>query len=135
MRTTPTPQWLSSPRDNQMASQRLGNWGSWQQTRNSLVLSLSLNIEFRNASAPGSAEAALTGLIEATLRDMQTHAMNGLRIVDPGIAEAGIVARIKTESGAVKAEADRIRNGTRSAEKLSKLTQRLSALVGLFTTL
>ena len=118
-----------------MASQKLGNWGSWQQTRNSLVLSLSLNIEFRNASAPGSPEVALTGLIEATLRDMQTHAMNGLRIVDLGIVEAGIVARIKTESGAAKAEADRIRNGTRSVEKLSKLTQRLSALVGLFTTL
>ena len=119
-----------------MASQRLGNWGSWQQTRNSLILSLSLKIELRNASAPGSSEAAaLTRLIEATLQDTQTHAMNGLRMVDRKIAKAGLVARIKTESKAAKAEADRIKNGTRSVQKLTKLAQQLSALVGQFTTL
>ena len=119
-----------------MAVHRIGNWGSWQQTRNSLVLSLSLNIELRNASAPGSGEAAaLSQLIEATLRDMQTHAVNGLRMIDLEIANADLVARIRTESKAAKAEADRIKNSTRSVQKLTKLTQQLSALVGLFTTL
>lgn len=119
-----------------MTSQRLGNWGSWQQTRNSLVLSLSLNVELRNASTPGSADAAaLTRLIETTHKDMQTHALDGLRMVDIEVANSGLVAQIKSDSNAAKAEADRIKNGTRSVQKLTKLTQRLSELVGLFTTL
>ena len=119
-----------------MSPRFLNAWGTWQQTRNSLVLSLSLNIEERNRSTPGSTqEKKLNRNIDATLKDMQEHSISGLRMVDLAIADSSLIQKIKSESKAAKKEADRIKNATRTVAELTALTQKLTRLVKLFSLL
>lgn len=116
-----------------MPERYLSSWGKWQQTRNTLSISLGLNIAARNRSQPESAEEAqLNRNIERTLDDMQEHAMNGLRMVDLAIADQGLIATISTQSEAAKKEADRLKNTTASVTRLTGLVGQLTLLTGLF---
>lgn len=116
-----------------MAKKPLGNWGTWQQTRNTLVTSLGMNMDALNDSALGSAERTQLGKnIERTLADMQEHALNGLRMLDQEAADANLAALITAQSKEAKREADRIKNATKDVQKLTKLVGKLTELVGLF---
>lgn len=119
-----------------MAARRLSAWGKWQQTRNTLSTSLGLNIDARNESVSGSAdERQLNRNIDQILADMQVHALNGLRMVDLEIANAGLVDAISKASEAAKKEADRLKEATSSVDKLTALVGQVTALVGLFSGL
>lgn len=113
-----------------MALQMISNWGTWQQMRNTLVQTLSMNMQARNDQPPGSpAAVAYTRNIEQNLDDLQVHAISGLRKIDDAIAESNIATDLNKASAQLKREADRIRNAIRTIEGLSKLTGSLTKLV------
>lgn len=113
-----------------MTAQATGSWGTWQQTRNTLVQTLSMNIELRNQQPVGSAEEiALNQNIKTNLKDMQDHALAGLRQVNASVLASGNAAKLTKASKEAKAEADRIRRAVEKVEELTELTAKLTKLV------
>ena len=113
-----------------MTTQPVSAWGTWQQTRNTLVQTLSLNIELRNAKTPGTPdEQALSQNIDQNIKDMQAHALNGLRQIDQAVLESNPAAQLARASKAAKTEADRIRKATKRVGDLTALTGKLTGVV------
>lgn len=119
-----------------MSKARLSNWGSWQQTRNSIAVNLGYNIASRNQEKPGSStEAAYSDNINALLDSMQTHALNGLRQVDLEIANSTFLKEIEAVSREVKKETDRIKDAADRLDDLTDLVKKTTKLVGMFSGL
>lgn len=113
-----------------MTTQSKSVWGTWQQTRNTLVQTLSLNIELRNAKTPGTPEEqALNQNIDQNIKDMQAHALNGLRQIDEAVLNSNLAAQLTKASKAAKTEANRIRKATKRVGDLTSLTGKLTSLV------
>jgi hypothetical protein len=119
-----------------MSSQFTSRWGTWQQTRNTLVQTLSMNMEGRNNVPPGSHDAvAYTRNIEKILDDIQAHAITGLKLIDDDIKASETSVQLAKSSIQLKREADRIRNATKKVEDLTALVTKLSKLVLGFASL
>ena len=116
-------------------TQMQSTWGKWQQTRNSLASSLATNINSRNATTPGSTSwNHYDRNITQTHNDMETHAMNGLRMVDLA-AKPALVGQIKAGSEAAAKEAARLKEATDKLNEVTKLVTDLTALVAKFSAL
>ena len=119
-----------------MPIERMSNWGTWQQTRNTLTLAIAMNTKARNLAALETVEEkAHHNNLLASFDAFRLHALNGLHMVNLDAANPELIASIKTASKNAKAEADRIRNDTATIENLSGLVNGLTSLVNLFNSL
>ncbi|NJM50898.1 MAG: hypothetical protein HC843_08460 [Sphingomonadales bacterium] len=107
--------------------------GGWLQTRNVLVENLGMNMEFQGnadfSDDPQSDFQKTQAIIDKIFADLQSHAVNGLKLVDENVKDSDLVAQIMEASAEAKKEADRIKNAVKTIEALAGAFDKVSKVV------
>lgn len=118
---------------------KVNSLSAWTQTRNTLTQNLVSTLELLETEPASQDPASPYQIAEAKaqqiLDEMRRLAVTGLKQIDDQIASGGLVADIAKLSKKAKAEADRLRNATKTIAGITKAVDAVTEVVTAISSL